>query len=85
VGTAGRSGEAKKRSASAASPDPSGRAASQWSTDGGHRAEGGTQSTIRTVAGPYFSKYYTIYSLEIALIFFTTISVDIFLATRTTY
>jgi len=53
VGTAGRSGEAEKRSAGTAGPDPCGRAAGQRSADGGHRTEGGTQSTIRTVAGPY--------------------------------
>jgi len=55
VGTAGWGGKAEKRSAGAAGPDPGGRATGQRSTDGGHRAEGGTQPTVGTVAGSYFS------------------------------
>jgi len=56
LGTAGWSGETEKLSASAAGPDTGGRVTGQRSTDGGHRAEGGTQPTIGTVAGSYFRK-----------------------------
>lgn len=61
MGTAGRGGEAEKCRASAVGPNARGRVAGQRPTDGGHRAESGTQSATGTVAGQWRDGVFSVF------------------------